>query len=107
MFEQFGTNSRLSERTRMGSHGLLLWVVLAFSSPSLSLSCSERQLDAAQMGFRSVLISSYPHILIMLMMGFRDCMEEKKGRMLDMEAEEVGDIQGEICNGLKVSRCQH
>ena len=99
----------------MGSHGLLLWVVLAFSSPSLSLSCSERQLDAAQMGFRSVLISSYPHILIssyphiliMLMMGFRDCMEEKKGRMLDMEAEEVGDIQGEICNGLKVSRCQH
>jgi len=28
-------------------------------------------------------------------------MEEKKGRMLDMEAEEVGDIQGEICNGLK------
>ena len=107
MLEQFGTNSRLSERTRMGSHGLLLWVVLAFSSPSLSLSCSERQLDAAQMGFRSVLISSYPHILIMLMMGFRDCMEEKKGRMLDMEAEEVGDIQGEICNGLKVSRCQN
>ena len=40
------------------------------------------------------------------MMGFRDCMEEKKGRMLDMEAEEVGDIQGEICNGLKVSLCQ-
>lgn len=82
MLEQFGTNTRLSERTKMGSHGLLLWVVLAFSSPSLSLSCSERQLDAAQMGFR-------------------DCMEEKKGRMLDMEAEEVGDIQGEICNGLK------
>ena len=37
-------------------------------------------------------------------MGFRDCMEEKKGRMLDMEAEEVGDIQGEICSGLKVSQ---
>ena len=61
VLEQFGTNSRLSERTRMGSHGILLLVVLAFSSPSLSLSCSERQLDAAQMGFRSVLISSYPH----------------------------------------------
>ena len=107
----------------MGSHGLLLWVFVAFSSPSLSLSCSERQLDAAQMGFRFVLISSNthiitiqcphilksssPHILIILMMEFRDCMEEKKGRMLDMEAEEVGDIQGEICNGLKVSRCQH
>ena len=44
---------------------------------------------------------------MILMMGFRDCMEEKKGRMLDMEAEEVGDIQGEICNGLKVSRCQN
>ena len=29
-------------------------------------------------------------------------MEEKKGRMLDMDAEEVGDIQTEICNGLKV-----
>ena len=92
----------------MGNRGLLLWVVVAFSSLSLSLSCSERQLDAAQMGFRFVLKSSnpYTHILMILMMGFRDCMEEKKGRMLDMEAEEVGDIQGEICNGLKVSRWQ-
>ena len=68
VLEQFGTNtvsnSRLSERTRMGSHGLLLWVLLAFSSPSLSLSCSERQLDTAQMGFRFVLKSSntYTHI---------------------------------------------
>ena len=45
----------------MGSHGLLLWVFVAFSSPSLSLSCSERQLDAAQMGFRFVLKSSNPY----------------------------------------------
>ena len=37
-----------------------------------------------------------------MMLLFRDCMEEKKGRMLDMDAEEVGDIQTEICNGLKV-----
>jgi len=67
----------------MGSRGLLLCLgFLAFSSTALSLSCSERQLDEA-------------------LMGFRDCMEAKKGPMLDMEAEEVGDIQGEICNGLK------
>merc|ERR1712088_730434 len=66
-----------------GSRGLLLCLgFLAFSSTALSLSCSERQLDEA-------------------LMGFRDCMEAKKGPMLDMEAEEVGDIQGEICNGLK------
>jgi len=61
---------------------MFLYLAIAFSAPALSLSCSEKQLDAAQMGFR-------------------DCMEEKKGRMLDMDAEEVGDIQTEICNGLK------
>ena len=41
-------------------------------------------------------------LLVLLTMLLRDCMEAKKGPMLDMEAEEVGDIQGEICNGLKV-----
>ena len=30
---------------------------------------------------------------MILMMGFRDCMEEKKGRMLDMEAEELRQME--------------
>ena len=31
-------------------------------------------------------------------------MEEKKGAMLGIEVEEVGDLQQEICRGLKVTQ---
>ena len=58
----------------MGSNKMFLYLAIAFSAPALSLSCSEKQLDAAQMGFRwwqissascnSKLLLSYLHILI-------------------------------------------
>ena len=53
---------------------MFLYLAIAFSAPALSLSCSEKQLDAAQMGFRwwqitsascnSKLLLSYLHLLI-------------------------------------------
>ena len=58
----------------MGSNKMFLYLAIAFSAPALSLSCSEKQLDAAQMGFRwwqissascnSKLLLSYLHLLI-------------------------------------------
>lgn len=61
------------------------WVinlVCLLVSSSVVKSCTDIQLNKAQMGFR-------------------DCMEEKKGVLLTMEPEEVGDVQGAICSGLK------
>jgi len=69
--------------------GLPLLLVHLAALVASALACSEEQLDRAQMGFRN-------------------CMEEKKGAMLGIEVEEVGDLQQEICRGLKdmSSGCQ-
>lgn len=60
----------------------LINLACILASSSVVKSCTDIQLNKAQMGFR-------------------DCMEEKKGVLLTMEPEEVGDVQDAICNGLK------
>lgn len=71
---------------------MLAWVAccaLLAAAPVLGRACTDEQLNRAQMGFR-------------------DCMEDKKSVILNMEPEEVADVQGTICQGLQdmSSGCQ-
>ena len=58
-------------------------VLCVLASAAGAQSCTEKQLNKAQMGFR-------------------DCMEERKGGMLALDPEEEPDIHQAICQGLEV-----
>lgn len=57
-------------------------VLCVLASAAGAQSCTEKQLNKAQMGFR-------------------DCMEERKGGMLSLDPEEEPDIHQAICQGLE------